>query len=243
MVIPLNQYYRVRETLNERVDVATALRAYESWCRRDAGWTVNGKFLVGRTYDVALALTAVDFAGKAVAEFGARGSFFAAYISDVAARVEVSDWFNPASFRDMGGREEWEARWMACARDPARLTVATRDMRDTELPSESLDVVVSFSAIEHLVRPPDSDIEATRELARLIRPGGFMILSTDIAPSFRRAGGYYYDADALQTRLIDPTGCELYGPTSFDWDLTDKGEHRSGEFMRSCAFFVLRKPE
>jgi len=50
------------------------------------------------------------------------------------------------------------------------------DLTDTGLPAASFDVVTSLSVIEHGVEPG----AYIAEMARLLRPGGFLITSTDM---------------------------------------------------------------
>jgi SAM-dependent methyltransferase len=66
-------------------------------------------------------------------------------------------------------------------------TVMTCDVKQLELPSESFDAIVCLSALEHfgLGRYGDefdmeADSKAAREMVRVLKPGGRLVLSTTI---------------------------------------------------------------
>lgn len=248
-MIPLNQSYQIAATLEEREDVRTHQAEYEAWTQNEVRWDPSvhlrppyGKrpgYKTGRSYDCALTLASLDFDGLDVCELGARDSWFSGYLTGMAASVHVSDLFG-SSFRGLGTLEQWTEWWKRGAPNPDRLSAEKQDMAALTYPDASFDVTLSFSAIEHI--PGNGDTRAIREMARVTRPGGYVVLSTDISDTFRRVGGNYYDEAALFARLIEPTGCELHGEYDLTWESADQKPHRSGDFLRSCVFFVLRKP-
>ncbi len=242
---PLNQSYRIDETLALRPEVRTLYRNYKRWAKKEVCWRSIGrpdKVHVGRVYDCALTLASLSFKGLDVAELGARASFLAPYLTRDAASVHVSDEFGRSHW-ELGKLPYWTRLWKRAAFHPERLTAGIVDMRATGFESESFDVVISFSAIEHIVKPEDGDTMAAREMGRICRPGGYVIISTDISDQFRKYHGYMYDEEALWERLIRPTGCEMYGEADLAWEGSDKGLHRDGGFESSACLFVLRKPE
>lgn len=245
---PISQSYRIKETLKACPTVARAKLAFEQWCDDVVCW--NPKALnpalgdhpsyKGRSYDVALTLAGITFAGAKVAELGSRFSFFSPYVTAWAKSVHVSDLFAPRSWDTEGAPNYWGRLWRRVARKPGNLIVETRDMQATGYADGEFDVVVSFSAIEHI--RGDGDIEAARELGRITKPGGFLVISTDLSDKFRQIGGYYYDDKALQERIIGPTGCDPFGEHDLSWAAADKWPHRHGGFEMSAALFVLKKP-
>jgi len=244
-VIPLNQSYRIAETLAERPDVAATKALYEEWLRYSVQWVPHDlnpslgppeKVHVGRSYDAALALVSIDFIGLDVLELGARASFLGCYLTDVANKVHVTDLFGN---RNMGDLFYWHRTWEAAATRQNRLCSKVVDMRQTDYPDGSFDVVLNISAIEHV--PGDGDIQTMREMARIVRPGGYLVIGTDTSDRLRMKGGRYYDEDALYERLIEPSGCFVEGPIDLSWEHCDQSRHKSGEFDRSCCLFVLRK--
>ena len=247
-MIPLNQTYRINATLEEREDVRRHHGSYETWCRAEVAWNPSehlrapydsDRVKVGRSYDCALALTSLDFQGADVCELGARDSFLSSYLTDRARSVHVSDLFGD-SFRGLGSYQEWSEWWKRGAPHPDRLTPEVQDMSALTCADESFDVVVSFSAIEHI--RGSGDVRAVREMARVCRPGGYVVLSTDVSDEFRRVGGYYYGERALFARLVRPTRMDIHGDHDLTWEGADKKPHRSGAFLRSCAFFALKAP-
>lgn len=243
MSVPLNQTYRIEETLAERPDVLATMELYEEWLRDEVAWRPwgpDGPVHVGRSYDAAIALVSVDFASVDVLEIGARASFLSPFVTDVARSVFVTDLFG-ASHPQLGTLNDWEYLWTKAARRPDRLRCGIVDMQWTWSESELYDVILNISAIEHVTNP-DGDTQAMIEMARLCRSGGFIVVGTDVSDRFRRVGGYYYDERALYERLIEPSGCELYGPMDLSWEAADKSTHKSGKFEKSCCIFILRKP-
>lgn len=239
-MIPLNQQYQIKRTLADRADVAANMKAIKSWVLERGGWERGGrKPNLGRSYDDALALTAIDFADADVLELGGRASFLGAYVTRWARSVHVTDLFGDP-FQDWGDLAQWRELWRTAAPEPDRLTVGAADMADlSAFDAGEYDIVLCKSTIEHL--PGDDDVASMREMARVLRPGGLLLLTTDTAETFRRCRGHYYDEAALYERLIEPSGCDMYGPADLSWENADKSPHRDGGFLRSCCSFVLRK--
>ena len=77
---------------------------------------------------------------------------------------------------------------------------ASFDLRDTQLPSASYDLIVCYHILEHIVE----DDLAMRELYRLLRPGGVCFVQT---PFVRAEGDSVEDA----TRLSPEQRLEAFG--------------------------------
>ena len=248
--VPLNQSYRIKETLSARPDVRCTLDVFEKWVRT-IGWEPYllhpslgkpGRIHMGRSYDAALTLSSINFSGLEVLELGARASWLSPWLTKDASLVVATDLFGP-SHQDLGSLAYWEEWWKRAAFHPERLTARAVDMMATGYEANAFDVVICISAIEHVNHPDDGDMVAAQEMGRIVKPGGFLVIGTDLSDSFRRAGGYYYDQNAIFERIITPSGCQPYGPMDLSWEKADKSPHRSGEFEKSACLFVLQKPK
>jgi SAM-dependent methyltransferase len=72
----------------------------------------------------------------------------------------------------------WDTALKAKRRYPARLTVLVTDARQPGLASASMDVIISNSTLDHF-GSRDEFLEAVAELARVLRPGGRIVLTLD----------------------------------------------------------------
>lgn len=105
-----------------------------------------------------------------------------------------------------------------------RLTVRVADATCLEDAADSLDLVTCISTIEHF--PDDGDSRCIRELGRVLRPGGRLLLTTPIwheGYDLYRDGAFYgrtsagepifferiYDAKTLSERIIQPSGLDV----------------------------------
>jgi len=231
-MIHLNQYYNQEATYSQFPKVREIEDAYKKFCLEDAKW-----HKYGRSFDCAVSLYNVDFKDKVVYELGARDSLFCSYLTKDASKVFASDVF--LGWGDLGDLDYWTKLWKKSAINPERLTCEFQDMTSLTYADDSADIVVSFSAIEHIHQ---GDTKAIIEASRVCKPGGTIIIGTDACASHNWVrGGYFYDNASLKERLIDPSGCELIGETSFDFNNCDK--HNIGNFQFTSCIFFLKKPE
>jgi len=94
---------------------------------------------------------------------------------------------------------------------PRQMVFVKRDARDTGLPSNFFDAVVVVSTIEHIGLPVygqvgfdvDGDVKAVEELRRILKPGGYLIITAPFAGrEFRIVPGErQYDIERL--RLLE----------------------------------------
>ena len=100
------------------------------------------------------------------------------------------------------------------------ITQQLGDLRNIPHPDNSFDRVACISVMEHL---PDGHEQAIREMQRVLKPGGRLLLSMDVVTSGTRAGDYHVDKiKAMQImddlkiklRLFTPTALAGVAPGS-----------------------------
>lgn len=160
--------------------------------------------------------------GGRLLDVGSGMSHFPLY---VASRTDTTVVALDASPRVLW-QKELEARFVRRGIVPrGRLEVVVADARDTGLPDGGFDYISLISAIEHI--EGDGDSVAIRELARLLNPGGRIVLTVpfnyDCYRDFWVADDTYtavyhgarlffqrhYDDEALTKRLVEPSGLRL----------------------------------
>ncbi len=117
------------------------------------------------------------------------------------------------------------------------------------------DYVICTSVIEHLY--PQSkgsgDIIGIKEIVRICKPGGIILLSTDMSktgdlePTRWVSGTFWYTEKELYERVIIPSGCELIGPVDFSFENVDNdamhAEPKSSKGLCSSCILALRKSD
>ena len=230
---PLNQCYQYKKTMLDYPILNNLKKDYHDFCLVQAGW-----HKVGRWYDCIPTLLAADFVGKKVCELGARDSIFSSYLTKYVSQIFVSD--NFLGWGDLGDLKFWRNLWEEYAYDKEKLIIEMQDMTRLTYEDSSMDVVVSFSAIEHI--PRDGDIVAMREMSRICKPGGLIAVGTELGSvDANIGGGYIYTQETIFKRLIDQSGCELIGNHDFDIKSSDGMQNHNGYDFTSVMFF-LRKP-
>lgn len=117
---------------------------------------------------------------------------------------------------------------VAAGRDgfgPGRVRSEVQDGRTLPYPDNSFDAAFSVSVLEHI--PNDGDSLALRELVRVVRPAGVIVVTTPFdlkhrdtfveRPVYERSSvtgesvffERHYDHDTLRTRLLDTPGTRL----------------------------------
>jgi SAM-dependent methyltransferase len=118
--------------------------------------------------------------------------------------------------------DEYKVMWSAVELGAiGTATFALQDARSLRYEADSFDVVYSMSVIEH-IDGPDAESQGIRELLRVLKPGGLLLLSTPFGNRYaeqKRAGFaeavrktqdgelYFfqriYDKDALKDRIVE----------------------------------------
>jgi len=96
----------------------------------------------------------------------------------------------------------------------SKFCVQAEDATNLSFAENSLDLVTVISTIEHI--PGDGDSRAMAEFARVLRPGGRVVVTVPTSPTYRESDStfYYYgferryDSAALRSRL-DYRGLKL----------------------------------
>ncbi len=98
---------------------------------------------------------------------------------------------------------------------PGLVHSETQDGRHLTYPDNSFDAAFAVSVLEHI--PGDGDTEAMREMARVVKPGGLIVVTTPYDVKYREdtvPGSFsgregdtmmwerHYDAEALERRLL-----------------------------------------
>lgn len=255
--VPLNQIYKTVATLQDHPIVAEYMDKMKSFASEKKFEKVmpNGTVkLRGRIYDDAVlcATPGLDFNNKTVCELGGRDGIFGSWLTQFASKVYVSDYFEEwgkGTAHDLGSFDHWSAIWQNAAPNPDRLICERQDITELTYPDNMFDVVVCTSVVEHIFPQKGhmGDMIAIREMARILKPGGFLLLSTDMTggpKSVWHSGTFYYTKVDLFDRLINPSRCNLVGPYDFNFDDPRNSEIHNVGPVPSCTsvVFALQKP-
>lgn len=93
-----------------------------------------------------------------------------------------------------------------------RLIIQHMDARDLRYPDCYFDGVFSSSSIEHFGTLTDM-IQASKEMARVVKPGGVIALTTEFDindhTGYLSGNTFAFNAETLHDLIIEPSGCEL----------------------------------
>ena len=134
-----------------------------------------------------------DVAGKQVLEIACGGGGLACWLAALPrppARIVAAD-FSAAAVR--------KARALAAARNLGGIAWEIGDIQSLAHPPESFDVVISCETIEHVPEP----LTALRELRRVLKPGGKLLLTT---PNYLGPMGLYRAYVRLRGRPFTEEG-------------------------------------
>lgn len=252
--VPLNQIYRQKRTFMDYPIIEKTFNEFTDFTMKTKFQrTVGGyNYPKGRRYDAAVLFNSnVDFNGKIVCELGARDGIFGAWLTQFVDKIYISDYFEEwgkGTEHDLGQIDYWKNIWVNAAPNPEKMQIETQNMLKLNYPDNFFDIVVCTSVIEHLYNQSNwqGDIIAIKEIVRICKPGGIILLSTDMSPKESKwvSGTFYYNQKDLFERLINNSGCELRGDFDFDFNNPENDaltEH-NGFSPVSSVLFSLKKP-
>jgi len=228
---PLNQTYRRAKTFEQYPEIQKTFDEITELTDSQGLYKImpDGlKRYIGRIYDDAVLYNSnVEFKDKVVCELGARDGIFSSFLSKEVKQIYVSDYFEEwgkGTEYDLGQLDHWANIWKNAAYDSSKMIIECQDMTNLTYPDEMFDIVVCTSVIEHLYNQSGwkGDIIAMGEMHRILKPGGILLLSTDMGVESRWVSGtHYYSKANLFARLINPFGFKIRGEYSFDIDHPD----------------------
>jgi SAM-dependent methyltransferase len=251
----LNQTYKIKKTFEDYPEIKKTFDEITKLSIDNDFHQImpdGQKRIKGRIYDDAVLFHSdVDFNGKLVCDLGARDGIYGAWLTQFVDKIYISDYFEEwgkGTDVDLGQLDYWKNIWTKCAPNPEKMVIETQDMTKLTYPDNYFDIVVSTSVIEHIYNQCDwqGDTLAMKEMARICKPGGIILLSTDMAKESKWVSGtYYYSNEDLYKRLIDPSGCVMRGMTEFsiDHEHNDAMTSHNGFGPVTSVVFSLRKPE
>jgi SAM-dependent methyltransferase len=133
----------------------------------------------------------------------------------LATDVYGGTWAGPESPREMLEHPESFAPF-TYRKD--RLSVRYMDGRRLELEDNSFDVAFSFSSIEHFGGHSAAK-QALCEMGRVVRPGGVVVVSTELILNGQPHPEYFLP-DQLYQELIEPSGLSLV--EDIDFSISDE---------------------
>lgn len=191
-----------------------------------------------RCPDVAHLLQGIPFKFDwKIIEIGARASAFSGFISNRVQSVVVSDNFQIGQCEghkwgfEGGDLELWSDRWKKVARRPDRLIAQNIDCRNIAIASDTFECVVCISVIEHILGEGE-DVKAIKEMARVLKPGGYLGLTTDFHdPAINTPAEKRYNKEQF-LYLVSTSGLKFAGGT-YDYDDITPNKNEYG-----CAILV-----
>jgi len=252
MMVPLNQVYREELTLSQNDKVKKIYDEIKQFTIDHGLFKEGNQRPIGRIYDQAILYQAVDdWSGLKVCELGGRDGLFASWVTGQASEVHVSDYFEEwgkGTIYDLGSFEYWRNIWEKCAINKDRLTCSVEDITKLNYEDNYFDVVICTSVIEHLHNQEEwqGDMVGIRELSRILKPGGYLLLSTDMTNAKRsqwHSGTFYFTETDIFDRLVGPSHCDLIGDYDFNFSDPDNTDVRDLDPVGkvSSVVFALRK--
>ncbi len=89
--------------------------------------------------------------------------------------------------------------WIRNAEHPL-ISRRVLDMMHTDYPSETFDVVLSISVLEHVT--PEQRIETLQEARRVLKPGGMLVVTMDAAWPSTNVPGFHFGFPFVPTEPL-----------------------------------------
>lgn len=228
MSCPLNQIYKINETLKQYPDIAKTYDELNTFALKNNFCELlddGGYKLKGRRYDNAVLFNSVDFNEKIVCELGARDGIFSSWLTKYVDKIYTSDYFElwgKGTEYDLGSFDYWANIWKNASYDQDKLVPEIQDITNITHLDNTFDIVICTSVIEHMITQCDftGDMVGIREIVRIVKPGGTILLSTDMTSGKSKwhSGTFYYNEIDLFDRIINPSKCKLNGNYDFNFN-------------------------
>ncbi len=268
----LNQLYRLEKTFKKYPKVKEKFDELEEFCKK---YILPFKHpgnqpTFGRSYDYSVLSGAdeIDFKDKVICDLGARCGYWGIYLSQVAKRVDISDYFQEwdtglenglYTFED---EKKWVSEISSRIGTSEKINVHHQDITNITYKDNSYDIVLCTSVIEHMYPQRQDkrgyycgDIAGMKEIERICKPGGYVLMSTDMSPTPTKelpktsidrwwSGVYWYNETELFKRIINSTSLELIGPYDFSFDNPDNTcvTKHLNQVKSSPVILMFKKP-
>jgi ubiquinone/menaquinone biosynthesis C-methylase UbiE len=141
---------------------------------------------------------------------------------------------------DDGSWKEFYDRWVETLPEipecqSGAFSFAQINARHLPFSDATFDKVFTFSAFEHFAG--EDDVKASREVARVLKPGGVFAGTVDFKAATKNPVEGYdaYTLDEFRGRIVDPSGLALAGETSIG--------DMSPETITSLFFLLEKRDE
>ncbi len=148
-----------------------------------------------------------------ILDIGVGTSIFPLYLAAkhdcTVEAIDLDKWLGPQFFGRLA------KRFPRIGVRPDQFSFRVMDACKLNYPNDTFDRILTISTLEHI--PGEGDVQAMREIARVLKPGGICIVDVPYNPTFladapRPADWYFarrYDEPAVQERLIKPSRLSL----------------------------------
>lgn len=200
--------------------------------------------MFGRIYDYSILknVEEVNFENKIICDLGARCGFFGLYLSTIANRVDISDYFKlwdsglENGLNDFNKEKIFVDTISQKLNTSHKVNLSNEDITNLSYADCTYDIVLCTSVIEHLFTQSidkngkyNGDIKGINEIKRICKKGGYILLSTDMSNldtsefpnnSIDRwySGTYWYNEKELFDRIINIDGLQLVGNYNYSFD-------------------------
>lgn len=156
-----------------------------------------------RIWEYAYTFYAGDFSKTdVVLDVGSLFSMFPVFLSKYVGSICLSDSYGWSELADQSVVDAWAAM---VAKEAPTATIKYADIMELPFEDNTFDKITCVSVIEHV----QDDRKALKELIRVLKPGGRLIITTDYHPTISipltsRTGFRLYNHDTLM-KLLDET--------------------------------------